>query len=306
MGTPDFAVPSLKAVVQAGYEVAAVVTNPDEPQGRGLKLLPPAIKSAAEEFGLPLLQVDSLKDPQFISTLNKIQPDLIVVVAFRILPREVFTIPKLGTFNLHASLLPRYRGAAPINWAIINGERETGVTTFFLDEKVDTGRIILQKRTEIGEDETAGELAKRLSLIGAEAVIETVKAIGSGSVKVIEQDGTLATKAPKISKEDCLIEWNKPARDVHNFIRGFSPEPAAFTFLNQKLLKVFRTRLIGGKPSVQLGEITVESSRIFVSCADEALEILELQLEGKKRLVAQDFVRGARIEPGSRLSSSRN
>ncbi len=304
MGTPEFAVPSLRTLVNSGFEIAAVVTNPDEPRGRGLKVFPPAIKSAAEGLGLPVIQVASLKDPGFAGSINSISPDLIVVVAFRILPREIFTIPKLGTFNLHASLLPRYRGAAPINWAIINGERETGVTTFFLDDKVDTGRIILQKKITIGGDETAGELADRLSATGSDAVLETVKMIEQGTVKVMEQDGTLATKAPKISKEDCLIEWSKPAEAVHNFIRGFSPEPAAFSFMNGKMLKVFRTKRTGESNTDQPGSVSVVGGRLFVGCGDEKLEILELQSEGKKKLDAREFVRGARIESGTRLNRS--
>ncbi len=306
MGTPDFAVPSLNGIVDAGLEVCAVVTNPDEPRGRGLRVFPPAVKTAASKLGLPVIQTSSVKDPSFIDALVDVAPDLIVVVAFRILPKEVFTIPRLGTFNLHASLLPRYRGAAPINWAIINGERETGVTTFFLDDKVDTGKVILQKKTGIGPDETAGELASRLSLIGASAVVETIRIIEDGNVPLIEQDGSLATKAPKISKDDCLIDWKRSARDLHNFIRGFSPEPAAFTFLNGKLLKVYSTRITGEKAQGGPGTLTVDGSGLNVSCADEMLEIRELQLEGKKRLDARDFVRGARIGSGARLVDTRD
>lgn len=306
MGTPDFAVPSLKGIVEAGFEVAAVVTNPDEPRGRGLKVFPPAIKTAATELGLKVIQISSVKDPAFVKTLSDIAPDLIVVVAFRILPKEVFTIPPIGTFNLHASLLPRYRGAAPINWAIINGEHETGVTTFFLDEKVDTGKIILQKRTTIGENESAGELAGRLSLLGAEAVVDTIKIILSGNVPQIEQNGSLATKAPKITKDDCLIDWNRKASDIHNFIRGFSPEPAAYTFMKGKLLKIYNTRLTGKKATHRAGEIAIEDGALLVSCADEVVEIKELQLEGKKKLNARDFVRGARIESGAKLAGTRD
>ncbi len=305
MGTPEFAVPSLKGIVEACFEVAAVVTNPDEPRGRGLKVFPPAIKTAASDLGLRVIQTDSVRDPGFVETLTDISPDLIVVVAFRILPKEVFNIPALGTFNLHASLLPRYRGAAPINWAIINGERETGVTTFFLDEKVDTGKIILQKRLTIGEDENAGELAGRLSSLGAEAVVETVKMVASGDVPLIEQNGSLATKAPKISKDDCLIDWNRKAGDIHNFVRGFSPNPTAYTFLNGKLLKVYRTRLTGSKATGQPGELSVEEGGLMVACADEVIGIDELQLEGKKKLDARDFVRGARIESGAKLGRTR-
>lgn len=306
MGTPDFAVPSLRAIVDAGFEITGVVTNPDEPRGRGLKVFPPAVKTAALELGLPVVQVKSPKEPELIRILGEMNPDLIVVVAFRILPRDVFMIPRLGTFNLHASLLPRYRGAAPINWAVIKGDHETGVTTFFLDEKVDTGRIILQKKTPIGEDETAGELAVRLSTLGAQAVVETITMIDRGGVGVIEQDGTLATKAPKISKDDCLIEWDLPAGDVHNFVRGFSPEPAAFTYLNGKLIKIFRTRRTSAGSAGEPGSILIEGGKLLVSCRDELLEIVELQMEGKKKLDARDFIRGARIESDAKLSRSRN
>ncbi len=306
MGTPEFAVPSLRAIVEAGFEVAAVVTNQDEPQGRGLKVQPPAVKVAAGELGLPLIQTPSVKEPSFVQRLREIAPDVIVVVAFRILPREVFTISKLGTFNLHASLLPRYRGAAPINWAVVNGERETGVTTFFLDEHMDTGNIILRKSTLIGEDETAGELSSRLSSLGAEAVVETLNLINYNRVILSEQDDSLACKAPKISKEDCLIDWKRSAREIHNFIRGFSPEPGAFSFMNGKMVKMFRSGLTGVVARAEAGTLFIDDGRLSVACADEMLEVRELQLEGKKRLNARDFVRGARIEPGTQLSTARN
>jgi methionyl-tRNA formyltransferase len=312
MGTPDFAVPSLRKLARTGYNVIAVVTNRDEPQGRGLKIRPTPVKVAALELNIPVLEVDSLRDKNFIASLREIEPDLIVVVAFRILPKEVFEIPRLGTFNLHASLLPKYRGAAPINWAIINGERETGVTTFFLDESVDTGKIILQKRTFIGENETAGELAERLSELGASAVVETIKLIEEGNLRIIEQDNTLASKAPKIQKEDCLIDWSRSALDVHNFIRGFSPTPGAYTFLNGKMLKIFRSRTMPAYPSIESdkfpdqGTIVIDSGRMLVRCADSFVEILELQMEGKKKLTAGDFLRGARIETGSILQNSKN
>ncbi|MCL5268719.1 MAG: methionyl-tRNA formyltransferase [Bacteroidetes bacterium] len=305
MGTPEFAVPSLRAIVQAGYGVAAVVTNPDEPQGRGLKVSPPPVKTAALELGLVVIQVESLKDPEFLRKLKEIAPDLVVVVAFRILPKEVFTIPRLGTFNLHSSLLPKYRGAAPINWAVVKGETETGITTFFLDEKMDTGKVILQKKTDIGENETAGELTARLSVIGAAGVVETIKLIESGSVELIDQDNSLATKAPKISKDDCTIEWNRPAKEVHDFIRGFSPEPGAFTFLNGKMLKIFRTRITHEKASLPAGTLKAEQRKLFAACADEFVEVVELQLEGKKRLDAPEFLRGTRVAVGTNLTRSR-
>lgn len=305
MGTPEFAVPSLEAIVNAGHEVAAVVTNKDEPQGRGLKVAPPAVKIAADGLKLPVIQVSSLKDSVVVERLSAICPDVMVVVAFRILPREVYSIPKRGTFNLHGSLLPKYRGAAPINWAIINGESETGVTTFFLDDKVDTGKIILQRRIQIGENETAGELSYRLSVLGADAVAETLVRIENGRVDVMEQDSSLSTKAPKITKEDCLIDWSNPASYVHNFVRGFSPEPCAYTFLGSKMVKIFRTRLTREAGSHQLGGVRVVAGKFLVSCEDEFLEILELQLEGKKRLTSADFLRGARIELDARFSQER-
>ncbi len=305
MGTPEFAVPSLRAVVGAGHEVAAVVTSPDEPQGRGLKVLPPPVKIAALELDLPVIQISSLKDAEFITRLKEISPDVMAVVAFRILPREVYSIPKLGTFNLHASLLPKYRGAAPINWAIINDERETGVTTFFLDDKVDTGKVILRKKTQIGENETAGELSKRLSFLGADAVVDTLERIQHGQVQLMEQDGSLSSKAPKITKEDCLIEWSKHAAAVHNFIRGFSPEPGAYTFLGSKMMKIFRTQLTHSSNSLPAGTIKIEPGRFLVACSNELIEILELQLEGKKKLASVDFLRGARIETGIQLKRSR-
>ena len=305
MGTPDFAVPSLRAVVEAKHDVLAVVTNQDEPQGRGLKVLPSAVKTAALELSLPIIEIFSPKNPEFIARLKELSPDVMVVVAFRILPPNVFSIPRVGTFNLHASLLPKYRGAAPINWAIINGEKETGVTTFFIDDKVDTGKVILQKKTQIGEDETAGELAKRLSQLGAEAVIETLAQIQNASVNVMEQDNSLSTKAPKILKEDCLIDWSKPAGVVHNFIRGFSPDPGGYTFLGNKMLKIFRTRALHGSGVFPAGIVKVDGGRFFVACGDNFLEILELQLEGKKKLASADFLRGAKVEPGTQLKKSR-
>jgi methionyl-tRNA formyltransferase len=305
MGTPEFAVPSLKAIVEAGHEVAAVVTNQDEPQGRGLKVLPSPVKSSALELGLPVIQVSSLKAPEFISRVQSLSPDLMVVVAFRILPREVYSIPKIGAFNLHASLLPKYRGAAPINWAIINGEEETGVTTFFLDDKVDTGTVILQKQTQIGENETAGELSSRLSVLGAEAVVETLERIQNGNLKPMNQDNSLSTKAPKIGKLDCVIDWQKPAAVVHNFIRGFSPEPGAYTFLGTKIVKVIKTVLPHEPTVLPSGTIEIRSGRFFVACSGGFVELLELQMEGKRKLASADFLRGARIESKAQFRQSR-
>ncbi len=303
MGTPEFAIPSLEVLLRNGYEICAVVTAPDEPKGRGYKLSPPPVKVFALQNNLKVLQPESLKDLSFVNELKSLSPDLIVVVAFRILPKEVFSIPPLGTVNVHASLLPKYRGAAPINWAIINGEKETGVTTFFIDERVDAGNIILQKKVEIGQDETAGDLHDKLAKLGAEALLETVKLIQAGKVQTIKQDESLATPAPKIRKEMCQIDWNKmKAEQVHNFVRGLSPNPGAFTFLNGKILKIYRTKLsettsqiVGLKP----GQVVVDGDSIYAVCSDlKQVQIIEVQIEGRKKLKSDEFLRGYRLKTG--------
>jgi methionyl-tRNA formyltransferase len=303
MGTPEFSIPSLEVLLKNGYEICAVVTAPDEPKGRGYKLSPPPIKVFALQNNLKVLQPQNLKDPNFINELKKLSPDLIVVVAFRILPKEVFSIPPLGTINVHASLLPKYRGAAPINWAIINGEKETGVTTFFIDEKVDAGNIILQKKIEIGQDETAGELHDKLAKLGAEALLETVKIIQTGNVQTIKQDETLATPAPKIKKEMCQINWYEmKAEQVHNFVRGLSPNPGAFTFLNGKILKIYRTKLvekISEATTLKPGQIIVDGDSLFAICSDlKPVQIIEVQIEGKKKLKSEEFLRGHKLKTG--------
>lgn len=287
MGTPEFAVPSLNILLENGYDVPAVVTVPDKKKGRGLKESYSDVKTFALEKGLRVLQPEKLKDEEFVKQLTEIQPDLIVVVAFRILPREVYTIPKLGSFNLHASLLPKYRGAAPINWAIINGEKESGVTTFFLQDKVDTGNIILQKKVRIDEDETAGTLHDKLSFIGEEAVLETVQKIESDSVQVSPQDDTLASPAPKIFKEDCKIDWSLPAEKIYNFIRGLSPYPTAWTTLDGANMKIYLAGMTEMQSDGEPGSVLIEGKNIFVNTADKKLEITELQLEGKKEYLLQ-------------------
>jgi methionyl-tRNA formyltransferase len=303
MGTPEFSIPSLEVLLKNVYEICAVVTAPDEPKGRGYKLSPPPVKVFALQNNLKVLQPQNLKDPNFINELKKLSPDLIVVVAFRILPKEVFSIPPLGTINVHASLLPKYRGAAPINWAIINGEKETGVTTFFIDEKVDAGNIILQKKIEIGQDETAGELHDKLAKLGAEALLETVKIIQTGKVQTIKQDETLATPAPKIKKEMCQINWYEmKAEQVHNFVRGLSPNPGAFTFLNGKILKIYRTKLvekISEATTLKPGQIIVDGDSLFAVCSDlKPVQIIEVQIEGKKKLKSEEFLRGYKLKTG--------
>ena len=240
MGTPDFALPSLELLLKNNYRVAAIVTAPDKPRGRGQQVSFTPVKQCALKHSLPLLQPESLNDAAFISSLAAFHADLFVVVAFRVLPPQVFSIPAKGAFNLHASLLPKYRGAAPINWAIINGEKESGVTTFFLREKVDTGSIILQARVAIPETMTAGELHDTLSEVGAEIVLQTVRLIETGKAQPRSQDDALSSPAPKIFKDDCRIEWNKPAAMVHNFIRGLSPHPAAWTVHDGTILKIYK------------------------------------------------------------------
>jgi methionyl-tRNA formyltransferase len=301
MGTPEFAVPSLKILLENRYDVVAVVTVPDKPAGRGRQTTSSQVKLFAEEHGMTVFQPQKLKDPTFIDQLRNVSPDLFIVVAFRILPPEVFLLPKFGSFNLHASLLPKYRGAAPINWAIINGERETGVTTFFLKETVDTGNVILQARIPVGPDETAGEIHDKLSEIGAEVVLHSVRLIEQGKMTPKPQNNELASPAPKIFKEDCRIDWNQPAGDVHNFIRGLSPRPCAFTLYNDMSLKIYRSTVSTRQRSGNPGEIVFADQRIGVQTVNGIVEILELQLEGKKKLSAEEFLRGFQIHVGDKF-----
>lgn len=306
MGTPEFALPSLRILLEHEYEISAVVTTPDKPRGRGQQVSFTPIKEFALEKKLLLLQPESLANSQFVSQLQALQPDVIVVVAFRILPPEVFTVPKQGSFNLHASLLPKYRGAAPLNWAIINGEQETGVTTFFLQEKVDTGKILLQARVRIGPDETAGELHDKLAEVGAEIVLQTVRLIELGKAKPRPQDNSLASPAPKLFKDDCKINWRQPAARVHNFVRGLSPVPCAWTTHTKLVLKIYRTQLVGSHAQEtqrsKPGEIIqVDKQSLIVKTGEGAVGILEIQLEGRKRMVIEEFLRGYTFQVGDIL-----
>lgn len=302
MGTPEFAVTCGEALRKRGYDIAAVVTVPDKQQGRGMHMQPSPVKIWAQEHNLPVLQPEKLKDPQFIEQLRSLAPDLIVVVAFRILPKEIFTLPKFGAFNLHGSLLPKYRGAAPIQWAIINGDKETGVTTFFLQEKVDTGNMILQEKLAIGENETFGELYARLAALGADAIVRTVEMIERGAVQPTKQDDALATPAPKITKEICKIDWTKSASSIHNLIRGVSPMPGAWTVLNNSVFKIFLSL-----PSDRTGRAhkpgtcAIEKNKLFIQTGDGALEILEAQCEGRKRTTAANLIQGRNIKDGDTL-----
>ncbi|HUN66408.1 MAG TPA: methionyl-tRNA formyltransferase [Bacteroidota bacterium] len=301
MGTPEFALPGLDILLQNGYPVVGVVTVPDKPSGRGRELTEPAVKRFARERNLPVLQPANLKDPAFLREMRELSPDLFVVVAFRILPRELYTIPPRGAFNLHASLLPRYRGAAPINWAIIRGEKETGVTTFFLEDSVDTGSVILQARVPIGENETAGELHDRLMEIGAEIILHSVRLIERNAVVSRKQADGDATPAPKIFREDCRIDWTKPAREVHNFIRGLSPKPCAVTSHEGSELKIYITRCADESAPGVAGSVLETAPAIRIQCGRGAVDILELQQSGRRRMPCGEFLRGYRLSIGTIL-----
>lgn len=298
MGTPEFAVPSLELLVANGWNVIAVITAPDKPKGRGQKLIPSPVKEAAVKLNIPVLQPTNLKDPAFQQELKDLKADLQIVVAFRMLPESVWNMPPIGTFNLHASLLPDYRGAAPINWAIINGEKETGVTTFFLKHEIDTGSIIFQEKVPILEEDDLGTVYEKLMHEGSRLVLKTVKAISKDEVHPKIQDESKALHhAPKIFKETCQINWDRPAESIHNLVRGLSPYPAAWTEIDGKNCKIFKTRFINEtNPSLKPGEfITDGKSFLKFQTGDGVLEILELQLEGKKRMKTEDFLRGNKI-----------
>ena len=304
MGTPGFAVPSLEILLKNNYTISAVVTAPDKPRGRGQQVSVTPVKEFAQKNSIPVLTPENLRDPQFISALTNLTPDLFVIVAFRILPKEVYTIPAKGSFNLHASLLPKYRGAAPINWAIINGEKESGVTTFFLQDKVDTGNIILQKQVPISDEMNAGELHDALSEIGSNAVLETVRLIENGKADPQQQDNTLASPAPKIFKETCRINWDQSSDVIHNFVRGLSPYPAAWTVHNDKQIKIFRTKISDFRFQISdsnAGSIAIPHNNIVVNTSNGPLEILELQQEGKKRMSAEEFLRGYRFAENAKF-----
>lgn len=299
MGTPEFAVPSLDKLLEAGCNIVAVITAPDKPAGRGLNLQQSAIKKFAVEKGLQILQPEKLKDPLFLQELKTLKADLQVVVAFRMLPEMVWDMPSMGTINLHASLLPQYRGAAPINWVIINGEKETGVTTFKLQHQIDTGNILLHEKIQVGEDETAGELHDRMKQIGADLLVKTVQNLSQGKLKDIPQtwsdrDGqTILKSAPKLSTETSKIDWNKNVDEVYNLIRGLSPYPGAFTFLNSKSLKIYKAKKEVIKPLIAPGNFETDKKTFLkFACANGYISIAELQLEGKKKMSVQDFLRG--------------
>ncbi|MBM4168835.1 MAG: methionyl-tRNA formyltransferase [Ignavibacteria bacterium] len=305
MGSPEFAIPSLERLLESHYSVVSIVTVPDKPQGRGQRVEHSPIKTIALQKSIPLLQPADLRDPEFIARLTALRPDVFVVVAFRILPSALFSIPTHGSFNLHASLLPKYRGPAPINWAIINGESETGVTTFFLREQVDTGSVILQARVRIGEDETAGELHDKPPRVGAEIVFQTVRLIELGKAQGREQDNSQATRAPKIFKNDCRIDWTAPASRIHDFIRGLSPTPCAWTMQAEKVMRIYRTIGIASPNSRDRTAspppgtvVTAGGNELIVQAGEGVIGVAELQQEGRKRMSAAEFLRGYRLNPG--------
>lgn len=298
MGTPEFAVASLDALYAAECNIVGVITAPDKPGGRGMQLQQSAVKKYAVEKGLNVLQPEKLKNPVFLEELKALNADLFIVVAFRMLPELVWNMPPLGTINLHGSLLPHYRGAAPINWAVINGEKETGVTTFKLKHEIDTGNILLQDKFPIAENATAGEVHDQMMHIGAQLLLKTVKGLANNSIEEQPQDSidpSTLKHAPKIFTETCRIDWNKPTGDIYNLIRGLSPYPAAFTTLNGKMLKIYRAEKELTTPSKTAGEFITDGKQYLkFATADGYISVMELQLEGKKKMKVDEFLRGWR------------
>jgi methionyl-tRNA formyltransferase len=304
MGTPEFALPSLELLLKSKHQIVGVVTQPDKPKGRGLQFSPSPVKEFVERHNLKVLTPEDLKSEEFYQALSELKPDLIAVVAFRILPERIFSLPPFGTINLHASLLPKYRGAAPINWAIIKGEKKTGVTTFFIQRKVDTGNIVLQKEVEISPEETCGELSLKLSQVGADILLKTIDLIERGEVKTHFQDDSEATLAPKITDELCKIDWSKSAAEINNLIRGLSPQPGAFTLFRGKLLKIYKTEIVPERDDLsEPGKVISvdKSTGILVQTGRGILKLKELQLEGKKRITGDEFLRGYRVKAGENL-----
>jgi methionyl-tRNA formyltransferase len=296
LGTPDFPVPSLDAIVKAGHEVVAVVTMPDKPAGRGMQLQQSAVKKYAVENNIKVLQPVKLKDPEFIAELQTLNADLQVVIAFRMLPQIVWQMPKFGTLNLHASLLPDYRGAAPINWAIINGETKTGVSTFFLKHEIDTGDVLLTKEVAITPTMNAGELHDLLMQVGAETVVKSLALIESGNTKGTPQGEDNNKIAPKIFKEHCLINFNQNGQNIYNLIRGLSPYPAAFTHFDNKILKVYESTFEATNHQEPIGKMMSDNKTFFkIACQDGYIHLLQIQLEGKKRMKVDEFLRGNKI-----------
>lgn len=295
MGSPEFAIPSLECIYNSQHTIKAVVSNVDKRRGRGAATAPTPVKAKALELGLPTIDVEDLKSEEFEEQLKALEADLFVVVAFRILPKKILEIPKNGSVNLHASLLPKYRGAAPIHWAVMNGEETTGCTIFFLDEKVDTGRIIAQEEVEIDENETTGDVYARLMNTGSNTLLKAINQIEVGGYKTISQDDSLATPAPKLFKENCHIDFNQSAQKVHNNIRGLSPFPTAWASLNGEKFNMYKSQL-GVYANIDPGELLVKNGKLLVGCVDGTVELLEIQLPGKKRMETKTFLKGNTLD----------
>jgi methionyl-tRNA formyltransferase len=303
-GTPDFASRCLGKIYKSKHKVVAVVTAPDKPKGRGMKLEPSEVKQVASRLSLDILQPENLKDKIFLEKLSSYKAELFAVVAFRILPEEVFTMPQFGTVNLHASLLPKYRGAAPINWAIFNGEKETGLSTFFIRKKVDTGDMLLQEKIDIGPDETFGELHARMATLGGDLFVKTLELIESGNYKVSTQDNSLATTAPKLTPELGNIDWFKSASDVHNLVRGLCPRPGAYSYRNGKKIIILRTcpEMAGSRDAGPGMIIEANPQRgLVVACGDAAVRILQIRPESGKTISGEEYVRGYRPVTGEKF-----
>lgn len=296
LGTPEFAKISLQVLVEAGCTIVGVITAPDKPAGRGMKLQQSAVKEYAISQGLHIMQPDKLKNPEFLKELKNLNADLQIVVAFRMLPEVVWHMPPMGTINLHASLLPDYRGAAPINWAVINGEIETGVTTFKLQQEIDTGNILLQKKITITHDETAGELHDRMMIIGANLILETIKLLVTDSLKEIPQQlsASEVKHAPKIFTDTCKIDWTKNAKSIHDHIRGLSPYPTAFTLFKDKIFKIYLSDFELNVHTEQPGTFSIKDGRLAFACSDGFIYPKLVQMEGKKIMTVEDFLRGIR------------
>lgn len=302
MGTPAFAVASLNALLQAKMNVVGVVTAPDKPAGRGMQLQQSAVKQFALAHDLPILQPEKLKSPEFFEALKQWKPDLQVVVAFRMLPEQIWSFPPMGTLNVHGSLLPQYRGAAPINWAIINGEKETGVTTFQLQHAIDTGAILLQDRIPIAPNHTAGEIHETMMEVGAQLLVKTLHGLFDNSIKAVAQEQVIGNEAlkhaPKIFTKDCEIDWDKSCAAIHNLIRGLAPFPGAITKIDGKIVKLFLTQAIDATPTEAPGSFITDGKTFAkIACKDGYIELADIQWEGKKRMLIIDFLRGYR-KPG--------